>query len=109
MNDVTNMEIEIGAAIRRMRIRRGLSLDEAAARANLSQAAVRSLELGRGSTLRTMVKLFFAIDETRLLTEWIESTNSFSPIAVFRETEKKAAYPKRVSRKRAGNTGEADR
>jgi len=94
------MEIEIGATIRWLRIRKGLSLDEAAAMSNLSLTAVRNLELGRGSTLRTMIKLLSAIDEARLFTEWIEKATEFSPIAFFRETQKKAAYPKRVSRKR---------
>jgi len=99
MNDVSNMENEIGEAIRQARIRRGFSLEDAAARANLSATAVRNLELGRGSTLRTMIKLLNVIDETGLFTDWIESKNAFSPITLFRETEKKAARPKRVSRK----------
>jgi len=99
MDNNSNMENEIGAAIRQARIRKGLSLEDAAARANLSATAVRNLELGRGSTLRTMIKLLSVIDETRLFTEWIENKNEFSPIALFRETEKKAARPKRVSRR----------
>ena len=102
MIDALNMETEIGAAIRQARIRKGFSLDDMAARANLSPTAVRNLELGRGSTLRTMIKVLSITGETRLFTEWIESTNVFSPIAVFRETEKKTARPKRVSRKRVG-------
>ena len=105
MIDISDMETGIGASIRQARIRKGLSLDEAAARANLSPTAVRNLELGRGSTVRTMIKVLSVIGETRLFTEWIESANEFSPIAFFRETKKKAAQPKRVSKKRTGMPG----
>jgi len=99
MDDIRNIEKEIGEAIRQSRIRKGFSLEDAAARANLSATAVRNLELGRGSTLRTMVKLLSVIDETRLFTDWIDSKNEFSPLALFREIEKKAARPKRVARR----------
>jgi len=106
MYDAMHEEIEIGATIRQMRIRKGLSLDDVAARANLSLTAVRNLELGRGSTLRTMIKVLSAIGEMRLFAEWIESSKEFSPIALFRETQRKAARPQRVSRNRANaNTG----
>jgi len=46
-----------------------------------------------------MVKLLSVIEETQFLTEWIDSKNEFSPIDLFRETEKKAVRPKRVSRR----------
>ena len=100
MKESSSMELEIGAAIRQARIRRGISLEDTAARANLTPTAVRNLELGRGSTLRTMLKVLSVIEETDLFTDWIARSKEFSPIAYFRETENKAAYPKRVSRKR---------
>ena len=100
MIHTSDIEKEIGAAIRQIRIRKGYTLDDLAARANLSSTAIRSLELGRGSTLRTLVKALSILDETRFLTEWTESLHEFSPIAVFRESQKKSAKPKRVSRKR---------
>ncbi|MCL2528844.1 MAG: helix-turn-helix domain-containing protein [Coriobacteriia bacterium] len=102
MDSIADTELEIGKAIRQARIRKGLTLDDTAARANLSPTAVRSLELGRGSTLSTMLKVLSVIGETRLFTEWIESSRKFSPVAQFRETQKKAAYPQRVGRKRSG-------
>jgi len=108
MDNISNREVEIGKAIRQARIRKGLSLDDTAARANLSPTAVRNLELGRGSTLRTLLKVLSVIEETRLFTEWIESSKGFSPIARFRESEKKAAYPKRVGRKRTGTSREPE-
>ena len=100
MNGFIDIEDEVGEAIRQLRIKKGLTLDEVAARANLSPTAVRSLELGRGSTLRTLIKVLAVLDETRLLTDWSKGQEGFSPIAVFRESLKKNASPKRVSRKR---------
>jgi|GEM_PF-1180366 len=110
MLNATDTEIEIGATIRQARIKKGLSLDDTAARANLSPTAVRNLELGRGSTLRTMLKVLAVIEETQLFSYWIDSKKEFSPIARLREIEKKAAHPKRVSRKhKQSNTTKAFR
>ncbi|MCL2757132.1 MAG: helix-turn-helix domain-containing protein [Coriobacteriia bacterium] len=100
MYDAIHEEAEIGATIRQARIRNGFSLEDVAARANLSPTAVRNLELGRGSTLRTMIKVLTVIGEMRVFTEWHESSKEFSPIAVFRETQRKVARPQRVSRTR---------
>jgi transcriptional regulator with XRE-family HTH domain len=99
-----NIESEVGAAIRQVRIRRGYTLDDVAARANLSSTAVRALELGRGSTLRTLIKVLSVLNEEEFLTDWTDSKYEFSPIAKFRENQKMEAQPKRVSRKRINRT-----
>jgi len=94
-----DIEVDLGEAVRQIRIKKGLSLDEVAARANLSPTAVRSLELGRGSTLRTFIKVLAILDETKLLTDWAHRSEEFSPIAIFRDSQKKNAKPQRVSRR----------
>ena len=93
-------EQKIGETIRRLRIRKGLPLEEVAARASLSPISVRALELGRGSTLSTMLKVLNAIDETDFILEWTEKSNEISPMQALRNSRKLAEAPKRVSRKR---------
>ena len=92
-------EKKVGETIRRLRIRKNLPLEDVAARANLSPISVRSLELGRGSTLSTMLKVLKAIDETGFILDWAEKSNEISPLQALRNSRKLAAEPKRVSRK----------
>jgi len=90
-------EIELGKAIRQTRIRNGFTLEDVAARANLSPTSVRALELGRGSTVTTLVRVLRVLDETRLITDWVYASREFSPIMMFRETMGKPAEAQRVS------------
>jgi transcriptional regulator with XRE-family HTH domain len=92
-------EIELGKAIRQTRIRNGFALEDVAARANLSPTSVRALELGRGSTVTTLVKVLRVLDETRLITDWAGAGQAFSPIARLRETRGACTAAKRVSRR----------
>ena len=92
-------EKKIGETIRRLRIRKGLPLEDVAARANLSPISVRALELGRGSTLSTILKVLKAIDETDFIVDWVEKSNVVSPLQALRISRRLEAEPKRVSRK----------
>ena len=94
------LEIEFGQAIRQARIKKNLSLEDVAARANLSPTSVRALELGRGSTISTLIKVLNVIDELSFMENWMAHSESFSPIAVFREKSNLAYRPKRVSARR---------
>ncbi|MDR0875614.1 MAG: helix-turn-helix domain-containing protein [Clostridiales Family XIII bacterium] len=94
------LEIDFGQAVRQARIKKGLTLEDVAARANLSPTSVRALELGRGSTVSTLIKVLRVIDELSLVEDWIARGEAFSPIAVLREKNKLAYRPKRVSSKR---------
>jgi transcriptional regulator with XRE-family HTH domain len=93
-------EIEFGQAIRQARIKKGLTLEDVAARANLSPTSVRALELGRGSTVTTLIKVLRVIDELSFLENWIARGEAFSPVAILREKNKLAYRPQRVSAKR---------
>ena len=92
-------EEKIGETIRRLRIRKGLPLEDVAAKASLSPVSVRALELGRGSTLSTMLKVLKAIDETGFIVDWAEKSNETSPLQALRKSRKQTAEPKRVSRR----------
>ena len=92
-------EKQVGETIRRIRIRKGLPLEDVAARASLSPISVRALELGRGSTLSTVLKVLNAIDEVGFILSWVERSNEISPMQALRESRRQATEPKRVSRK----------
>jgi len=92
-------EKQVGETIRRLRIRKGLPLEDVAARASLSPISVRALELGRGSTLSTVLKVLNAIDEVSFILSWVDKSTEISPMQALRESRKQAAEPKRVSRK----------
>ena len=91
-------EKTIGETIRRLRIRKSIPLEDVAERANLSPISVRSLELGRGSTLSTMLKVLKAIDETGFIQDWAERSNETSPMQALRASRSLASEPKRVRR-----------
>ena len=93
-------EKKIGETVRRLRIRKGLPLEDVAARANLSPISVRALELGRGSTLSTLLKVLKTIDETAFILEWTEKSIEVSPMQALRDSRKQTSEPKRVSRKK---------
>jgi transcriptional regulator with XRE-family HTH domain len=99
MKNYVDYEIEFGAAVRQARIRKGVSLEEVAGKANLSPTSVRALELGRGSTLATLMKVLRVLDETQLITDWIAAQHTFSPIAALRAAQGKEKTPQRVSRR----------
>ncbi|MDR2610925.1 MAG: helix-turn-helix transcriptional regulator [Clostridiales Family XIII bacterium] len=93
-------EAAFGAVIRQFRIRKGYSLEEVADRAGLSPTSVRSLELGRGSTVGTMLKVLATIGETGLITEWAARNRKFSPMAAFKASQRQSPEPQRVGRVR---------
>jgi hypothetical protein len=76
-------------------------LEEVAARARLSPVSVRALEMGRGSTLTTMMKVLKSIDETDFIQDWVDKSNEISPMQALRNARNMVSEPKRVSRKHA--------
>ena len=91
-------EKKIGETIRRLRIRKNLPLEEVAARASLSPISVRALELGRGSTLSTLLKVLKSIDETGFILDWADKSNEPGPMQALRNSKNQATEPKRVSK-----------
>jgi len=92
----------IGEAIRRQRIKAEIPLEEVAARANLSPISVRALELGRGSTLSTMLKVLAVLDASDFITEWAAKGRETSPLQVLRASRNMPVEPKRVPKKKKG-------
>lgn len=68
------LEHEIGSSLRRLRINRNLEQSVLAERAGVSTRALRNLELGNGSSLRTLVCVVRALGRQ----EWF---NTIGPVA----------------------------
>ncbi|MDR0817885.1 MAG: helix-turn-helix domain-containing protein [Clostridiales Family XIII bacterium] len=100
MENRNDYEKEIGKTIRQVRIHKGYSLEDVAAKANLSPNSVRALELGSGSSLSTMIRVLKVLDGLSMFTDWIDAQQSFSPLDALRQSRNQSDEPKRVSRKK---------
>ncbi|TAL87558.1 MAG: helix-turn-helix domain-containing protein [Rhodanobacter sp.] len=90
---------ELGDRLRRLRIRRGLDQRQVAAATGLSERAVRNLELGSGSSIRTLLLVLKAIHATNAL-DLIAPAPSVSPIELLRVKQSRIGTPRRVGRRR---------
>lgn len=93
-------EERIGNQVRAMRISAGIEQTELAIAAGISIGAVRNLERGRGSTLRTLVRTVHALDRD----DWLESLapqSSVSPLDLVRSVSRPRSRVYRARRDRA--------
>jgi transcriptional regulator with XRE-family HTH domain len=79
-NQHEDLEEELGASARALRIDRGLTQVELAERANVSVGALKNLESGRGSTTRTLVKVAHALGQDSWLHALAPTVASFNPL-----------------------------
>jgi transcriptional regulator with XRE-family HTH domain len=80
-------EERIGQQVRAARISAGIEQAELAVAAGISVGAVRNLERGRGSTVRTLVRTVHALDRD----DWLESLapqSSVSPLDLIRSVSR---------------------
>ena len=92
----SDWEQRLGAQFRAARLQADLDQASLAKLANVSEGAVKALETGRGSTLKTMVKILRALNRT----DWLEAFApkvSVSPLQALKGT---ATPRQRVSRNR---------
>lgn len=75
-------ETDLGQRIRLARKRTGLSQQALADRANVSRSAIKSLEAGRGSTLRTFVSVARALRLDAGLDRIFAAPATVSPVAM---------------------------
>jgi transcriptional regulator with XRE-family HTH domain len=88
----------IGLALRDRRIRAGLTQEDLALQADVSLGAVQNLEYGKGSSMRTLLRVTRLLD----IDQWVEALRSprapaLSPMQLLRE-QKSAAKKMRVRR-----------
>ncbi|MDR0431975.1 MAG: helix-turn-helix domain-containing protein [Bifidobacteriaceae bacterium] len=81
---VTSEEVEgqLGRQFRRLRLDQNRDQAEVAASANISLSALKSLEAGRGSSLRTVIRAARALGRLDWLSE-LHPEPEVSPIAVW--------------------------
>ena len=96
-----DLEVELGLEIRRTRLRQNRTQRKLADDANVSLSALKGLETGRGSRVRTLVLVARALDRT----DWLESLAppepSISPLKLWSDRNAAdAGKRKRASRKR---------
>jgi len=102
----TEWEAVIGAEVRAARIAANLDQSELAKRADISLGAVKNLEAGKGSSLKTLVRVVRALGRT----EWLESLTppiTVSPLAMLSSNRKATLPRQRVSRRRASSKRES--
>lgn len=87
-------EVTLGADVRRLRITRRYTQSELAERANVSLSALKNLEVGRGSSLATVVRVARALDRTEWLSSFAPVEPRFSPMELLRKSA--AERPRRV-------------
>jgi transcriptional regulator with XRE-family HTH domain len=79
----TEWERRVGDQFRALRLKNGLDQVELADAAGVSPGAVKNLEQGKGSTLKTLVKVARVLDRTQWLLE-IAPPVTVSPIEILR-------------------------
>jgi transcriptional regulator with XRE-family HTH domain len=92
-------EAVIGAEVRAARIAADLDQSQLATRADVSLGAVKNLEAGRGSTLRTLVRVVRALGRS----EWLEALAprvTVSPLAMLASRRPASLPRQRVSHRR---------
>ena len=96
-----DFEGSLGEQIRSLRIAAGFDQSTLASEAGLSLGAVRNLEQGNGSTLRTIIRAVRALDRA----EWLDGLAprvSVSPLDVLRN---RRTPRQRVFKERSSNAG----
>lgn len=97
---IEELELRIGGQLRDLRLARGWDQSQLAAAAGLSLGAIRNLELGRGSTLKSLSAVVVALDRSRWLLE-LAPTPAISPIEILRQGRRRSRQ--RVYRPRSGS------
>jgi transcriptional regulator with XRE-family HTH domain len=93
-------EAELGSQVRRLRLRQNRTQSELAIAANISLSALKTLELGRGSSVRTLIQVARALDRSEWLSAFSPPEPRVSPMQMLRAQQKQvAAIRKRANPK----------
>ena len=97
LHSSSEWEAELGSDVRRLRLRQNRTQSELAVAANISLSALKTLERGRGSTVRTLIQVARALDRSEWLATFTPPEPSISPMQMLRAQKKQVA----ATRKRA--------
>lgn len=102
MDPARELEQDLGRRVRAVRLARDLTQQQVADRANVSVGALKHLESGAGATIRTLVRVLRALDQTSWLDALSPPAPTFSPLEALRTQQRQqaeAARPRRASRR----------
>lgn len=85
-----DLEKELGARLRAVRLTRRLSQREVADAANVSVGALKHLEHGQGASLRTLTRVLAALDLTGWITSLAPPAPAFSPLEELAQQQRQA-------------------
>src|SRR5437660_5745659 len=80
---VTELQVALGASVRRLRLARNMDQRSTAEKAGVSEKALRNLEAGRGSTVETLLRSLKALDSLQGL-ELLAPEPTVDPLALLR-------------------------
>lgn len=83
-------EVELGKEIRRLRISQNRTQRDLAETANISLSALKNLETGGGSSIRTLILVIRALERSEWLTLLAPPEPSISPMKLLRERKLQA-------------------
>lgn len=94
-----NLETELGREVRRLRLHQNRTQQQLANDANVSLSALKNLEMGRGSGVRTLILVARALGRTDWLESFAPREPSISPMQMLRQRQQQASRArKRASR-----------
>jgi transcriptional regulator with XRE-family HTH domain len=90
------IEIELGQQIKALRLRKNVPQVELAQRGGVALGALKNLELGKGATVKTLIRVLRALDRLDWLAT-IAPTVSISPLQMIKANKpaRQRASPKR--------------
>lgn len=80
----TDLQAELGAAMRSLRLNRHMKQSDVAAKGGISLKALAKLERGEGSSVETLVRALNALDATDVIGR-IAPEPTISPLAMLRQ------------------------
>ena len=90
------LEAELGRQIRTLRLRLDLDQKQLAERAGIALNAVKNLETGKGTSLRSLIQVLRILNRTNWL-ETLAPTVSISPVQMLKtKTPRQRASPRRM-------------
>lgn len=96
-------ERQLGAEVRRLRLRQRRTQDDLARAANVSLSALKNLESGRGSQVRTLILVARALGREDWLESFAPPEPTVSPMQLLRERQRATpASRRRAPGRRAG-------
>lgn len=86
-----DFEVELGREVRRLRLHQDRTQHQLADDASVSLSALKNLELGRGSGLRTLILVARALGRTDWLESFAPREPSISPMQMLRQRQLEAS------------------